>query len=277
MIAVIDQIQTALRSYNPLSIRQLMSMLDTSYGIHEMRRLIREYIPDYEQEILSATDPLGAFKRRWEDNCFGLYDMMWDANEYEMFDSFIPVELMGFGYEDYHEMPSSWKDEFTALFSLYECPIEDEARIPLLEKAAEIIGPKLIARIPENGYGITELRRWLNGTDYEPVALIGEWLWGRTDNFFWDYSHWSDDGTVYEGTWDNPDEIQGLIDDWGPAMEIRDKINNFLDWVSEDIKSRMESILTAIDQAKEKDAGQLSLLADLLKDEDDPHQELTQV
>ena len=173
----------------PPSIAALIDLLDEGEYVLEFVGLVREYLPEHEREIMVGTflDRASRFCQLFGGKYFELdYDMLDGCEDpIAALVQEIPVQLMGLDHEWYHEF-ESMGDGAVLMLALVTNPwIEDEgeeeaARIPLLEKVAELVGKEIAELIPKEGWGLQELHNRLDGTQYAPVALFASWVWQST-------------------------------------------------------------------------------------------------
>ena len=184
----------------PPQIEYLVALMEQGESFLEFLRIVREFTPQHQAEIMSETSiggRCGAFAQHFGHLYFPLEDgIEWgEVEEYEQIISYIPIPRMGMSYDDYHDI-SSDSTETLCLLALVESPYEnwgdDGSRVPLLELVSGAIGKELAQRIPEGGLRPDDLQRRLSGTKVVAVALFAEEVWRSTDTVFLDVD-WEDD------------------------------------------------------------------------------------
>lgn len=237
----------------PPSIRVLTAILAQSEEMGQFVNLISAYLPEHKVDILSAPfeERIELFTNYWSEKFFPI-DMADDLLDLDLYSINFP--RFGLGYDDYHEVPGM-ENSIVLMLSLVASPYfddddddDDNARIPIIEAATGIVGEEVAARIPKKGWAPDQLRRFVDGTPYETVALYADWLWQGTENVFWD-SHFDD--TFDNLSW-SPENVEWLTIQWREAKEIMARIDNFGTWVNEAPANRMIEILSVIER-REKD------------------------
>jgi len=231
----------------PPSIAALIDLLDEGEFILEFAELVREYLPEHEQEIM-----VGDFGTRTERFCrlfgnkyFELDSDMLDIGEeaIAMLVHEIPVRLMGLGYEDYHEF-ESMADGMVLMLALVANPWiepdeeEEAARIPLLESVVELVGKEIAELIPKEGWQLKELHDRLDGTQYAPVAAFADWVWQSTGLALLDNCY-EEMGCGWGGVqipWER-EVVDNLTEEWPKVRQFWDSINHIENWLMDKAKA----------------------------------------
>ena len=215
----------------PPRLAALIEVLMVGEGFAEFMDLVRQYTPEYEAEILRATGPqerLPIFANHFRDQYFPLSwifdDMIDDEMGYTYMVSSIHCLALGFDDDDWHDIESRHHGH-QLLFALV---CDDDLRVPTVEACAEHTSREVLRRIPEGGYAVEDLRRWLNGTEYDAVARAVDWFAGDTGNGFLDYG---EEQSQY--AWDpwEPDTVAELTRQWQQADLLYDQVENFRTWL----------------------------------------------
>ena len=160
----------------------------------------------------------------------------------------IPFRLLGFSYDDFHEMWVGHRDGISSLALLTKSQYEDHIgneqgiRVYWLESAAERIPQATLDRIPGGGIDADVFRRALEGTRFEGAAKGASWVWGETGSYYLDCT--CDDGS-YEGfcdPWDD-DIIKPSSEQWGKANKLLEEVDKMVDWLEEDLATRFAELL----------------------------------
>lgn len=237
----------------PPSIAALIDLLDEGEYIQEFVGMVREYLPEHEREIM-----VGAFHDRASRFC-QLFGEKHFELEYDMLDGCedpiaalvheIPVRLMGLGYEDYHEFDYR-ADGMILMLALVANPWiepdedEEAARIPLLEKVADLVGKEIAELIPKEGWNQKELHNRLDGTKYAPVAAYADWVWQSTGLALLDNCY-EQMGCGWGGVnipWDR-ETVDGLTEEWPKVRQFWDSVNSFEDWLTDKLQANFGELV----------------------------------
>lgn len=235
----------------PPSLANLADLLQNSDIVAEFRELVRTYVPEHEADIMSQEDEarIREFARWFGQRYFPLSDEI-NLDDFTFGDLLrvIPVDLMGFSYEDYH-MFQDFRPGFVLLLSLVGIPWGDDdegGRVPLLEEVQQLVGGQLVELIPTEGWEPADLHRTLDGTKYAGAALFADWVYGNT-------GFWQLDATYdgYEGEpWD-PEAVEILTRQWPRVVDIQNKIAAMYNMLEEDTYYHFKNILYAITDRKD--------------------------
>lgn len=225
----------------PPSIAVLIDLLEQSEYVQEFLELVCEYLPEHEREIMvgALDDRAYRFCRRFEERYFPLDSDMLDIGEdsIAMLVREVPVQLMGLGYEDYHEF-ESMADGMVLMLALVANPWiepeeeEEAARIPLLESVAKLVGKEIVELIPKEGWQLKELHDRLDGTQYAPVAAYADWVWQSTGLALLDNCY-EQMGCGWGGIqipWAS-DVVEDLTEQWPKVGEFWDSVNHIENWL----------------------------------------------
>ena len=235
------------------SLSSLVAQISDAENYAAFVAMVKTYLPEREQEILHEPTPqsqVARFASYFEDRYFPLEDYFkWgDMEAYEDITYRIPVVVMGFSYDDYHEA-ADWRDGALLMTYLIESPWEGEdTNVSMAEACAEHVPVTLVERAANIQLSPGEAHRLLKGTKYEPLALWADRLHYNTGNFFLD--------TDYEmlmssmpPDW-NPETVEELTRQWQQAELDENKTGEFMDWLEEDIPGRFEELVTFIEERR---------------------------
>jgi len=219
--------------------------------------LIREFLPEHEDEILS--EPGG---RRVYRFCYLFGKRYYPLPPYtfeasvEQIVNGMPVELMGMSYSAYHEL--EMRPGYLLLLSLVPYPYEGDerdleeqewedgekvkpliaifngARVPLLDAVQRIVGAELAGLIPTDGWQPSELHLMSDGTPHDGVGRFADWVCSETGCVILDASY--EDCQYMEGMaepifkWTRFN-VDTLTQEWPKVQEIRQKIDNMVEWL----------------------------------------------
>lgn len=236
-----------LKSLAPPSLSWLVSRLKGLEDFEEFLEIVREFVPEWEQEIMSkadATDQIAAFADRFEDRYFPLQDFMrCDAEDYRDLTSQIPVVLRSFDYDDYHDI-EGLRDGLQLMIYLLEPPCEDEsgARVAWAESCSFLVPIELLERVPEGGLSLGDIEPRLSNTPYEGLVDWCKALNLDTGNFFMDCT-WEDLGYHW---WDwGRENVDYLTEEWLKSEVILERIVKLAQWLEDDPVPHFEELLIA--------------------------------
>ena len=233
----------------PPSLSKLIDLLENSDSIAYFLEMVREYLPAHEAEIMSGTDDLSrirSFVRYFDEQYFPLQDVEGYYEDYEFSDflSHIPVDLMGFSYDDYEEF-NSFRDGFVLLLSIAESPYEDNQRIALIERVKELVGKQMVEMIPPDGWSLDEIHRRLDGSKYEGCAAFADWIHSCTGCWQLDANY---EDYVPEG-WSR-EIIDGLTEQRAEVIDLQEKMQRMYEWLEEDIYHHFEELLARMNDTE---------------------------
>lgn len=231
----------------PPSLSMVMDLLDQAEPVQEFVRLVREFLPDREREIM--TNPLAEriqmFTQLFGERYFPLHESVWwvDEEDYYELISYIPISRHGINWDDYHEI-EDFLPGIRLLMAIVENPyeIEDGVRVPLLEHCAGIVGKELIKRVPKDGWSPETLHRLLDGTRFEAAALWADCLWRQTETVFLDVT-WEDD--LYGLDWTR-ENVEYLQERWPRARETLDRVSALAEWLEEEPREHFRELIETV-------------------------------
>lgn len=238
-----------LRSMGPPKLGPLIARLDEAEEYEEFLDLVREFLPEREEDILHEPEPslqVAAFAQYFEDRYFPLDDCfkLGDVEPYADLTRGIPIIPLGMSYEDYHYMSSDWRPGYQLLTYLIENPYDDEGRIALAEACLERVPDNLLQQVPEGGLSPAEAHRLFDDTPYRGVALWGDILWAETGNVFLDIDA--------ESLWEQGlprwgrETVEHLTREWQQAERTQQEVTNLAEWLEEDPRARFEELLNLL-------------------------------
>ena len=234
--------------------------------------LVQQTLPDHAWEILqldSEWDQVVGFAARFSMDHFPLWDQYlqmnqeWaqeepedsylESNPYTLLKQGIPFQLMGFTWEDQHEMWDQVRDGLSALALLAETPDYDHLdawglggmRVAWLEAASGSIPEETLRRIPDGGIPLEMLEQAVRGTPLDAAPLAAMWVHGSTGTFFLDEYFPDDNSCGYSDPWEH-EIIEFATQEWTRAKAIIDRIDRLADWLEEDLAERFGQMLDFI-------------------------------
>ena len=215
------------------SLSSLIARISDAESYAEVVDLVREFFPEREQEILHEPTPqlqMARFASRFEDRYFPLEETAkW--GEFETYSDLtrrIPVIVLGFSYDDYHEI-HDWRPGAQLMTYLIESPWEDDISVSLAEACEEHVPAQLIERAGEIHLSPGEAHRLLDDTKYKPLALWAERLYCDTGNFLL-HTDWEMLWNSIPPGWDH-DTVEELTRQWQQAELRESKTGDFMEWL----------------------------------------------
>jgi len=235
------------------SLSSLVAQISDAENYAQFVKMVKTYLPEREQDILHEPTPqsqMAGFASYFEDRYFPLEEpFKWgDVGSYEDLTYRIPVVVMGFSYDDYHEVPE-WRAGALLMTYLVESPWEgDDVNVSMAEACAEHVPAPLVERAGKVRLRLDEAHSLLKGTKYEPLALWADRLHYNTGNFFLD--------TDYETLWSSmppdwdPETVKELTKQWKQAELRENKTGEFMEWLEEDLPGHFEELVSFVEERK---------------------------
>ena len=244
----------------PPSLRELVTLVGYAEDYAWFAGLVRRLFPEDADAILAATDVnrrLEGFAGLFQERHFPLYGPFLDfwldeADEppWSWLRRGIPFDLVGFGYDDLHEMWDGYREGLSALALLAQPPDSffmgpEGIRTAWLESAAERIPQETLERILQGGIPIESLTEAVQETEFQGAAQAAAWVWSQTGNFFLDHNY--DDGN-YDGFSDPWEEeiIAEGTQEWQRSSALIDSVTSLAEWLEEDLPGRFAEMLDFI-------------------------------
>lgn len=240
-----------LRSLGPPSLAVLLGHLEDFEEYETFLELVRELLPEDEQEIVTQATPgaqIEVFASRFEARYFPLHEfMVGEAEEYSEITRGIPVILLSFEDDDYHD-PTEYRPGYQLMTFLLAPPYwsDEGARVAWGEACAGFVPIDLLERVPRGGYPLDEISLRVKGSRYEGLKLWGDSLNWQTENVFLD--------VTMEELQDLPDwdreTVAELTQQWQQAEVILGKIHELVDWLDEDPPEHFRELLDFLERKK---------------------------
>ena len=175
----------------------------------------------------------------------------------------IPFRLVGYSYDDFHEMWSGFGDGISALALLTKSSHKDDygseegIRVSWLEAAAVQIPQATLDRIPAGGIDVDLFWRALRGTRFKGAAAGASWIWSQTGNFYLDCN--LEDGG-YDGLcdpWEDASIVQSATEAWREADKVLAETDATVAWLERDLAAHfaelLDFVLPRLPEAEEKE------------------------
>ncbi|MDD4986250.1 MAG: hypothetical protein PHQ43_10775 [Dehalococcoidales bacterium] len=233
-------------STGPPSLGMLLDMILNVDVIAAFHKLVQEFLPEHEAEIMAqeGNERITVFRKYFEPKYFPLSGNF-EPEEFTLGDFLgeIPVDLMGFSYEDYHSFHDI-REGYTLMLGLVESPYvsdDEDDRVPILEEVAKLCGRDILDRIPDKGFSVEELDRCLGKTRYAGIVDFARWVHGETGCWQLDASYDEYSSEVW-----SPRVVAGLTEQWPRVLAIQDNIQNQALWLEEDSRYRLLQVLAIL-------------------------------
>ncbi len=245
----------------PPSLAYYVELLEQGETVIGFRDLVREYLPEYEVDILAEDLHTRAmrFMRFFSEKFFPLYEDMNESFTIGDLLNSIPTRPMGFSEESYHAF-ADFRSGYVLALSLVEAPwdeeLEDEAgvedgdpmqggRVSILEAASELVGRDLIRLVPEKGWDPGNLRTLTDGTEFEGLGDFADWVCCQTSLYHLDVQASSLEGGLMgelQMEWTR-DKVDELTYDWQMATDIWDSLHRFALRLEQDPENTFRRLL----------------------------------
>lgn len=234
----------------PPSLSHLIDLIENSNIVADFIELVRELLPEHEAFIMAQDEDgrIREFAHYFAEQYFPLSDNL-ELSDLTLGDFLheIPVDLMGFSYEDWHEF-QDFRNGYILMLSLVESPwVEDEdgGHVSIMDRVAEMVGRDLVELIPAEGWSTADLHRMLDDTDFKGVTAFGDWV--NSDTGCWQLDATYDN---YEGEQWSHRVVDQLTIQWPRVVAIQDDMLNMAVWLEEDLRRNFAAVLTVLTSEK---------------------------
>ena len=235
----LEGLREKLRNARPPSISILLGIFRNVETYNDFVKLVREYLPEREKEILEKPTPheqMACFASHFEDRYLPLHpsfrDEMCEDDYYELLRD-IPVMVMGFGWKDYHELDSA-RLGAQLMSYLLESPIEgyDEGeRVALVDGFTPEYQSEA-QRVPASGITLDAARRILKGKKWVGLRNWACYIYQDTGNWFLDTDQeMRSNMQIME--WDK-ETVEAMSKEWLQAQVFYDKMMEFAGWLEDE-------------------------------------------
>jgi len=235
------------------SLSSLVAQISDAESYAEFVNMVKRYLPEQEQEILHEPTPMAqvaCFASHFEDRYFPLEDAFkyGGVEGYEDLTWHIPLVVMGFSYDDYHEV-HDWRPGALLMTYLIESPWgDDDIHVSMAEACVEYVPAPLIERAGRVQLSPESAHSLLKGTRYEPLALWADRIHFNTGNFFLDTDYEMLCNSM-EPEW-SPENVRELTRQWHQAEAHDNKTGEFIEWLEEDLPGHFEELVSFIEERK---------------------------
>jgi len=229
-----------LHSARPPSISMVMSIFRNAETYNDFVKLVRMFLPEREREILENTTPsaqMAAFASHFEDRYLPLHPSFKDGeiedDYYELLRD-IPVMVMGFGWEDYHELHDA-RLGVQLMSYLLEPPDGGDGegageRIALADGFPTAYQCEA-QRVPSGGISLADARRIFTGKKWMGLRNWAEYINMSTGNWFLDTDE-EMRGNMQNMDWEK-EIVEDMSKEWLKANDSYNKMMEFAGWLED--------------------------------------------
>ena len=229
-----------LRDVHPPSISLIRSLFQNVETYNDFVKLVRDFLPEREKEILEKTSPsaqMAAFASYFEDRYLPLHPAFRDGeiedDYYELLRD-IPVMVMGFSWEDYHELNNA-RLGMQLMCYLFEPPMQGDSdmageRVALADGFPPEYQREAL-RVPAGGISLDTARFIFKGKKWIGLRNCAEYINQSTDNWFLDTDEEMRSNKQNE-EWAK-ETVASMSQEWLKANAYYDKIMNFATWLED--------------------------------------------
>ena len=229
-----------LTCVHPPSISLILSLFQNVETYNDFVKLVRDFLPEREQEILQKTSPsaqMAAFASYFEDKYLPLHPAFKDGeveDDYSELLRDIPVMVRGFGWEDYHELNST-RLGMQLMCYLFEPPMQGDSEMAG-ERVALVDGfppgyQREARRVPAGGISLDDARLIFKGKKWIGLLNCAEYINQSTDNWFLDTDE-EMRGNMQNTEW-HKETVAPMSQEWLKADAYYDKIIKFAEWLED--------------------------------------------
>jgi len=249
----------------------LVAHVDQAEDYLEFVRLVREFLPERESEILREPSPstqVARFASFFEDRYFPLSEHLQDMAEgYAELTYQIPVVVMGMSEEDYESIATESGAGYQLLTYLVENPwgyhdaqnrFHGNGRlVSLTEACAALVPQHLLLRVPEEGFSPQRMHEVLDKTRFKAAAIWADMLGQCTNNIFLD-TDYEQLGYSQLPEWTR-EEVESLTAAWHQAELLHQEVSELVRWLEENLTAHFIELVNHIGGYHEPDPRQLRL------------------
>lgn len=277
----LEEICKKLQIGPPLLTELIAGFVDID-TLERFRRIIRIFLPGYEEEILSQrrNERIAKFCQLFEKKYYPLPFWASNLTMYD-FSRGLPVETLAMSHSAWHEMDmrpgylmllslvvypyegdirneegwgDMWDDEERPPFDETLAGIFTNTRVALIDNVQNIVG-EIVRKIPAEGWIAEELHAMTDGTAYDGMGEFAAWAMSETGCVVFDSSY--DDFEYMEGMGEpvihwSEFNVKMLAEQWPKVLEIREKIDRIVGWIETDPRERFTELLNFLLEASRK-------------------------
>jgi hypothetical protein len=229
-----------LHDVHPPSISLILSLFQNVETYNDFVKLVRDFLPEREKEILGKTSPsaqMAAFASHFEDRYLPLHPAFKEGeiedDYYELLRD-IPIMVMGFSWEDYHELNNA-RLGMQLMCYLFEPPMQGDSDMAG-ERVALVDGfppeyQREAERVPAGSISLDAARLIFKGKKWIGLRNCAEYINQSTDNWFLDTDEEMRSNMQNE-EWDK-ETVASMSREWLKANVFYNKIMEFTTWLED--------------------------------------------
>ena len=237
----------------PPDLRYLQDILTDSDTVAKFDELLHTYLPEHEGEIVNQDNDrkVVLFAHYFNQKYFPLADAVTygDAGLGDIVEG-IPIDFMGFSDQVYHNF-MTFRNGFILMLALVAVPWDDDDeitgqgfRVPVLERAIELLGKDMVGLIPQDGWSPEDLnRRLASNENLQGVADFANWVHAGTGYAVLDTTPSAMEMSGESIPWEDVDDLAG---DWTEVVDCLDRMRKTAMWLEEDLEHRFRQLLAII-------------------------------
>ena len=229
-----------LYDVHPPSISLILTLFQNVETYNDFVKLVRDFLPEREKEILEKPSPsaqMAAFASYFEGRYLPLHPVFKDGeveDDYTELLRDIPVMVMGFSWEDYHELNNA-RLGMQLMSYLFEPPMQGDSDMAG-ERVALFDGfppeyQREAQRVPAGGVSLYNARLIFKGKKWIGLRNCAEYINQATDNWFLDTDE-EMRGNMQNEEWDK-ETVASMTQEWLKANAFYDKIMEFAEWLED--------------------------------------------
>ncbi len=245
----------------PPSLAFLIQTLGMADVIKDFLVIVREFLPDREADIMSGGVDLEEFGRCFAERYFtldldGLLNQGLDDDE-EMFGELIhriPIIVDGLSYDRYEQedWDLGYRMAFAIIANPYEVLQEHEVlqkgkptpRVALFDSLQDSVDADVLKSLPAQGYGTRLLHKRLDGTKYEGLAMLADYIFSHTGTIVLDANY--EDGMWYNDLEWSRENVERLTREEKIAVKYNEAMRLILTWLEAAPREHFREIVDAI-------------------------------
>jgi len=245
----------------PPSLAYFIELFEQQDNVLGFRDLVREYLPEYEVNIMAEdlNNRASKFVQFFGEKFFPLWDDL--REEFSIGDLLngIPTQPLGFSYESYHAF-TDFRNGYILALSLITSPWDEDplgldeeeeeeeemqgGRVPILEAVGQLVSAGLVHLIPKNGWSAEDLHRMTANTEFEGLGDFADWVQSSTGLYHLDAQGESlETGGLLD--W-SPETVDDLTNDWHESSELLDRIHRVALLLEQDSESTFRKLLALL-------------------------------
>ena len=243
----------------PPSLSAVAAWLTAANSYAAFKDLVQAYVPQQAEAIYSSQEPVEmvtAFAQAFQGRYFPLLEHFVDGDceGFEDIVTAIPVKVLGWEYDDYHELPDARQG---IVLSALLVDLEEEGiRITLLEKAQEWLSRDLLKRTRayDMDFLIFALKKRRSPL-YRGLLYFAAHLFHATGLYFLDTDMDELYGMGCRATgppdWET-ETVSSLAQDWKVAQGLMDEEVKFWTWLEKDPKAHLAEVVAFLEDKWKK-------------------------